>query len=93
MATFDEFYESLTEDSNKRGEYFEKVFIPSFLKTDPEWYTQVKEIWLWDDNPTDGARTAVSILSTKTVRSITGQFRGSASHQNAGSLRRKSTVS
>ena len=93
MATFDEFYESLTEDSNKRGEYFEKVFIPWFLKTDPEWSTQVKEIGLWDDNPTDGARTAVSILSTKTVRAITGQFRASAFHLNARSPKRKSTVS
>ena len=51
MATFDEFYESLPEDSNKRGEYFEKVFVPWFLKTDPEWSSQVKEIWLWDDYP------------------------------------------
>ena len=37
MATFDEFCESLPGDSNKRGEYFEKVFVPWFLKTDPEW--------------------------------------------------------
>ena len=51
MATFDEFYESLPEDSNKRGEYFEKVFVPWFLKTDPEWSSQVKEVWLWDDYP------------------------------------------
>ena len=51
MATFDEFYESLPGDSNKRGEYFEKVFVPWFLKTDPEWSTQVKEVWLWDDYP------------------------------------------
>ena len=51
MATFDEFYESLPKDSNKRGEYFEKVFVPWFLKTDPEWSTQVKEVWLWDDYP------------------------------------------
>ena len=51
MATFDDFYESLPEDSNKRGEYFEKVFVPWFLKTDPEWSSQVKEIWLWDDYP------------------------------------------
>ena len=51
MATFDEFYESLPEDSNKRGAYFEKVFIPWFLKTDPEWSSQVKEVWLWDDYP------------------------------------------
>ena len=51
MATFDEFYKSLPEDSNKRGEYFEKVFVPWFLKTNPEWSSQVKEIWLWDDYP------------------------------------------
>ena len=51
MATFDEFYESLPGDSNKRGEYFEKVFVPWFLKTGPECSTQVKEVWLWDDYP------------------------------------------
>ena len=51
MATFDEFYRSLPEDSNKRGEFFEKVFIPWFLKTDPEWSTKVKQIWLWEEYP------------------------------------------
>ena len=51
MATFDEFYQSLPEDSNKRGEFFEKVFIPWFLKTDPEWSTKVKQIWLWNEYP------------------------------------------
>ncbi|MDA9700188.1 hypothetical protein N9U74_03385 [Synechococcus sp. AH-736-M02] len=51
MATFDEFYESLPEDSSKRGEYFEKVFVPWFLKTDPEWSSQVQQVWLWDDYP------------------------------------------
>ena len=51
MATFDEFYESLSDDSHQRGEYFEKVFIPWFLKTDPEWSSKVKEIWLWDEYP------------------------------------------
>ena len=49
MASFDEFYRSLPEDSNKRGEYFEKVFVPWFLKTDPVWATKVSHIWLWDD--------------------------------------------
>ena len=49
MASFDEFYRSLPEDSNKRGEYFEKVFVPWFLKTDPEWSSKIKEVWLWDD--------------------------------------------
>ncbi|UPM51150.1 Helicase associated domain protein [Synechococcus sp. A10-1-5-1] len=51
MASFDEFYESLPEDSNKRGEYFEKVFVPWFLRTDPEWSSQVQQVWLWDDYP------------------------------------------
>ena len=51
MASFDEFYRSLPEDSNKRGEYFEKVFIPWFLKTDPVWSTKVNQVWLWDDYP------------------------------------------
>ena len=51
MATFDEFYQSLPEDSNKRGEYFEKIFIPWFLKTDPEWSSKIKQIWLWDEYP------------------------------------------
>ncbi len=51
MASFDEFYRSLPEDSNKRGEYFEKVFIPWFLKNDPVWSTKVNQIWLWDDYP------------------------------------------
>ena len=44
MASFDEFYRSLPEDSNKRGEYFEKVFIPWFLKTDPVWSTKVNQV-------------------------------------------------
>ena len=51
MASFDEFYRSLPEDSNKRGEYFEKVFIPWFLKTDPVWSSKVNQVWLWDDYP------------------------------------------
>ena len=49
MATFDEFYRSLPEDSNKRGDYFEKLFIPWFLKTDPVWLSKVNQVWLWDD--------------------------------------------
>ena len=51
MATFEEFYHSLPEDSNRRGEVFERIFIPWFLRTDPEWSTKVKEIWLWDEYP------------------------------------------
>jgi len=51
MATFDEFYRSLPEDSNKRGAFFEKVFIPWFLENDPVWSTKVKQIWLWNKYP------------------------------------------
>jgi len=51
MATFDEFYQSLPEDSNKRGEFFEKVFVPWFLRTDPEWSSKVNQIWLWNEYP------------------------------------------
>ena len=51
MATFEEFYNSLPEDSNKRGELFEKVFIPWFLKTAPEWSSKINKIWLWDEYP------------------------------------------
>ena len=51
MATFDEFYCSLPEDSGKRGEFFEKVFIPWFLQTDPEWSNRIRHLWLWDEYP------------------------------------------
>ena len=51
MATFEEFYNSLPEDSNKRGELFEKVFIPWFLTTAPEWSSKINKIWLWDKYP------------------------------------------
>ncbi|MCP9803102.1 Helicase associated domain protein [Cyanobium sp. T1G-Tous] len=51
MATFDEFYRSLPDDSGKRGEFFEKVFVPWFLREDPEWSTKIQKIWLWDEYP------------------------------------------
>ena len=75
MATFDEFYRSLPEDSNKRGEYFEKVFIPWFLRTDPEWSTKVRKIWLWEEYPSrPSAITATPQSSTsRTTTSITTQ--------------------
>jgi len=51
MATFDEFYKSLPKDSGKRGDFFEKVFVPWFLRIDPEWSSQIREVWLWDEYP------------------------------------------
>lgn len=65
MASFDEFYESLSEDGKKRGWYFEKVFMPWLLKTDPEWSSQFQKVWLWVNYPQRWAKTAASILSTK----------------------------
>ena len=50
MATFDEFYSSLDSDPRIRGKQFEK-FVKWFLKNDPVWASQVKDIWLWDDHP------------------------------------------
>ena len=44
MATFSSFAQSLTPD----GKQFEH-FVKWFLKNDPEWSTQVDEIWLWDE--------------------------------------------
>lgn len=46
MATFTSFVETLTTD----GKQFEH-FVKWFLKNDPEWSTQVVEVWLWDEWP------------------------------------------
>ena len=56
MATFEQFYKSLPEDSNKRGELFEKEFVPWFLNTDPQWSSKIDEIWLWKDYPENWGR-------------------------------------
>ena len=45
---FNLFYKSLDSDPYKRGKQFEH-FVKWFLKTDPEWATQVEQIWLWDE--------------------------------------------
>jgi predicted helicase len=45
MATFDEFLSSL--DPETKGKQFEH-FVKWFLQNDPEWKTQVDQIWLWD---------------------------------------------
>ena len=56
MATFEQFYKSLPEDSNKRGELFEKEFVPWFLSTDPQWSSKINQIWLWKDYPESWGR-------------------------------------
>ena len=49
-AQFSDFYNSLDPDPLKRGKQFEH-FVKWFLKADPEWATQVDQVWLWDEWP------------------------------------------
>ena len=50
MATFSDLVASFDTDPAKRGKQFE-VFVKWFLKTDPEWATQVEQVWLWEEYP------------------------------------------
>ncbi|MDP1653347.1 MAG: Helicase associated domain protein [Rhodocyclaceae bacterium] len=47
---FSDFYQSLDADPVKRGKQFEH-FVKWFLKADPEWSTQVDQVWLWHEYP------------------------------------------
>jgi superfamily II DNA or RNA helicase len=47
---FSDFYSSFDADPAKRGKQFEH-FVKWFLKADPEWATQVEQVWLWDEYP------------------------------------------
>jgi superfamily II DNA or RNA helicase len=48
MATFSEFLSSFGPES-KGGEF--EHFVKWFLKNDPEWSTQVDQVWLWNEYP------------------------------------------
>ena len=50
MASFSRLYESFHPDPDKRGRQFER-FVKWFLTVDPEWSTQVAQVWLWDEYP------------------------------------------
>jgi superfamily II DNA or RNA helicase len=50
MAKFDDFYATLDADQQVRGKQFEH-FVKWFLQTDPEWKSQIDQLWLWDDYP------------------------------------------
>jgi predicted helicase len=50
MASFADFLATFDPDAGKRGRQFEH-FVKWFLKNDPEWATQVDEVWLWNDYP------------------------------------------
>ena len=47
------------------GEAFEKLFSMWFLKNDPYWKTQVKQVWLWHDWPGRWGRDKVIDLIFK----------------------------
>ncbi|MBP6440517.1 MAG: restriction endonuclease, partial [Caldilineaceae bacterium] len=49
-ALFPDFYNSLDPDLAKRGKQFEH-FVKWFLTADPEWSTQVDQVWLWNEYP------------------------------------------
>jgi predicted helicase len=55
MASFSTFLKSFDADGVKRGRQFEH-FVKWFLKNDPEWATQVDEVWLWSDYPRQWGR-------------------------------------
>ena len=50
MAAFAELLASFDADPGRRGKQFEN-FVKWFLQNDPEWSTQVDQIWLWDEFP------------------------------------------
>ena len=50
MVSFSDFLATFDPDTGKRGRQFEH-FVKWFLKNDPEWATQVDEVWLWNDYP------------------------------------------
>lgn len=50
MSTFADFLLTFSKDPAQKGREFE-LFVKHFLKADPEWNTQVEEIWLWDEFP------------------------------------------
>lgn len=67
---FLDFYNSLATDSAKRGKQFEH-FVKWFLKADPEWATQVDQVWLWDEYPERwGIDCGVDLVCTATAYSL-----------------------
>jgi len=50
MASFSDLLSTFDPDSGKRGRQFEH-FVKWFLRNDPEWATQIDQVWLWNDYP------------------------------------------
>jgi predicted helicase len=55
VASFSEFLTTFDRDSGRRGRQFEH-FVKWFLKNDPEWATQIDEVWLWSEYPRQWGR-------------------------------------
>ena len=71
MASFERFIGSLHSDADKRGKQFER-FVKWFLTHDPEWSTQVDQIWLWDDFPGRWGRDCgIDLTTTATIQRMT----------------------
>jgi superfamily II DNA or RNA helicase len=50
VPSFSDFLATFDPDTRMRGRQFEH-FVKWFLKNDPEWATQVDQVWLWNDYP------------------------------------------
>jgi hypothetical protein len=92
VATFLELYQSLDNDPLKRGKQFER-FTKWLLKNDPEWSTQVDQVWLWEEYPERWVSIAVSIWSSGTRTAKPGQFKPNAIHLTMTSPSTMSTSS
>jgi superfamily II DNA or RNA helicase len=55
MTGFSSFLNTFDAEAGKRGKQFEH-FIKWFLKNDPQWATQVDQVWLWDEYPDSWGR-------------------------------------
>jgi predicted helicase len=55
MSSFHNLFNSLSNDSNKKGEQFERI-TKWFLENDPEWKSKIDKVWLWNDYPARWAR-------------------------------------
>ena len=55
MSSFNHLFNSLSADSNKKGEQFERI-TQWFLENDPEWKAKIDKVWLWNDYPEKWAR-------------------------------------
>jgi predicted helicase len=77
VASFSEFLSTFDADRGKRGKQFEH-FVKWFLKNDPEWASQVDEVWLWNDYPANGVEIAVFILFSRIRSEAFGPFKQNA---------------